>query len=206
MILNGVADSYSRIAQATSELGVSQERVLDVTRKVTLALKAGGATAAETSSVLVQFAQGLGSGALQGDELKSILEASIPITKALAKEFNTTTGGLKKLGAEGKLTADRVVQAIEGIDQASLTFERDIAGGIAVANNAITVYVGKLDQALGATKSINGVLTTFSENVDTIAQSIAFVAGLLIAKYAASLGVVLASQLLLIERTTKSQH
>ena len=202
--LNGVADSYSRIAQATSELGVSQERVLDVTRKVTLALKAGGATAAETSSVLVQFAQGLGSGALQGDELKSILEASIPITKALAKEFNTTTGGLKKLGAEGKLTADRVVQAIEGIDQASLTFERDIAGGIAVANNAITVYVGKLDQALGATKSINGVLTAFSENVEVIAQSIAFVSGLLIAKYAASLGVVLASQLLLIERTTRA--
>lgn len=202
--LNGVADSYSRIAQATSELGVSQDRVLDVTRKVTLALKAGGATAAETSSVLVQFAQGLGSGALQGDELKSILEASIPITKALAKEFNTTTGGLKKLGAEGKLTADRVVQAIEGIDQASLTFERDIAGGIAVANNAITVYVGKLDQALGATKSINGVLTTFSENVEVIAQSIAFVSGLLIAKYAASLGVVLASQLLLIERTTRA--
>ena len=202
--LNGVADSYSRIAQATSELGVSQERVLDVTRKVTLALKAGGATAAETSSVLVQFAQGLGSGALQGDELKSILEASIPITKALAKEFNTTTGGLKKLGAEGKLTADRVVQAIEGIDQASLTFERDIAGGIAIANNAITVYVGKLDEALGVTKSINGVLTVFSENIEVIAQSIAFVSGLLIARYASSLGVVLASKLSLIERTTRA--
>lgn len=202
--LNGVADSYSRIAQATSELGVSQERVLDVTRKVTLALKAGGATAAETSSVLVQFAQGLGSGALQGDELKSILEASIPITKALAKEFNTTTGGLKKLGAEGKLTADRVVQAIEGIDQASLTFERDIAGGIAVANNAITVYVGQLDEALGATTAINGVLVSFADNIDVIADAVSIAASVLIARYASSLAVILASKLLLIERTTRA--
>ena len=48
------------------------------------------------------------------------------------------------------------------------------------------------------------MLNTFSENVEVIAQSIAFVSGLLIAKYAASLGVVLASQLLLIERTTKA--
>jgi tape measure domain-containing protein len=170
--LNGVAEAYSRISQATAEIGVSQERVIDVTEKLTLALKAGGATAAETSSVMIQFAQGLGSGALQGDELRSILEASIPITKALSKEFGVTTGELKKLGSEGKLTADRVVDAIENIDEKSLTFTKDVTSGFVEVNNALTVYVGKIDESLGASENLYGVLRGLSENIDEVVSVI----------------------------------
>lgn len=170
--LNGVAEAYSRISQATAEIGVSQERVIDVTEKLTLALKAGGATAAETSSVMIQFAQGLGSGALQGDELRAILEASIPITKALSKEFGVTTGELKKLGSEGKLTADRVVEAIENIDEKSLTFTKDITSGFVEVNNALTVYIGKIDESLGASENLYGVLRGLSENIDEVVSVI----------------------------------
>jgi tape measure domain-containing protein len=170
--LGGVAEAYSRIAQATAEIGVSQERVIDVTEKLTLALKAGGATATETSSVMVQFAQGLGSGALQGDELRAILEASIPITRALSKEFGVTTGELKKLGSEGKLTADRVVQAIENIDEKSLTFTKDVSSGFTEVNTALTVYVGKLDETLGASENLYGVLRGLSENIDEVVKVI----------------------------------
>ena len=168
--ISAVADAYSRISQATSELGVSQERVTDVVDKLTLALKAGGATGAETSSVMIQFAQGLGSGALQGDELRSILEASIPITKALSKEFGVTTGELKKLGSEGKLTSDRVVKAIENIDEKSLTFTKDIASGFTEVNNALTVYVGRLDESLGASENIAGVLSGLANNIDEVVE------------------------------------
>lgn len=166
--LSGVADAYSRISQATSELGISQERVLDVTEKLTLALKAGGATGSETSSVMIQLAQGLGSGALQGDELRSILEASIPITKALSKEFGVTVGELKKLGSEGKLTADRVVEAIENMDESALTFTKDISSGFTEVNNALTVYVGKMDESLGASEGISGVLSGLAANLDMV--------------------------------------
>jgi tape measure domain-containing protein len=170
--LNSVADAYSRIAQATAELGISQERVLDVTEKVTLALKAGGATTAEAASVMVQFGQALGSGVLQGDELKSILEGSIPITKALAKEFGVTTGELKKLGAEGKITSDRVVAAIESIDKKSLTFTKDVKSGFVEVSNALTVYVGKLDESLGASEEFYGVLRGLSENIDAVVATV----------------------------------
>lgn len=168
--ISSVADAYSRISQATSELGITQERVTDVVNKLTLALKVGGATGAETSSVMIQLAQGLGSGALQGDELRSILEASIPITKALSKEFGVTTGELKKLGSEGKLTSDRVVEAIENIDEKSLTFTKDIASGFTEVNNALTVYVGRLDESLGASENIAGVLSGLANNIDEVVE------------------------------------
>lgn len=170
--LSGVADGYSRIAQNTAELGISQERLLDVTRKVTLAIKAGGATAQEASSVIVQLGQGLGAGALQGDELRSIMEASIPITKALAKEFGVTTGELKKLGSEGKITADRVISAIEGMDESAITFTKDISSGFTEVNNALTVYVGNLDESFAASENIAGVMSGLAANIDKVVEAV----------------------------------
>ena len=170
--IEGVATAYSRLAQATSELDLSQERLLDLTNKLTLALKAGGATADETSSVMIQLAQGLGSGALQGDELRSILEASIPITKALAKEFNVTTGELKTLGSEGKITADRVVNAIESMDESALTFTKTFSDGLTNVSNALTVYVGGVDESLGATKFLGESLQTIAQNVGLITDAV----------------------------------
>lgn len=191
----GVADGYSRIAQNTAELGISQERLLDVTRKVTLAIKAGGATAQEASSVIVQLGQGLGAGALQGDELRSIMEASIPITKALAKEFGVTTGELKKLGSEGKITADRVVSAIENMDEKALTFTKDISSGFTEVNNALTVYVGKIDDSLGVTNTINQSLSGLAENIDTVINGATALAVVIGARYVGALTSAAAAQL-----------
>lgn len=193
--LGSVADAYSRISQSTSELGVSQERVLDVTRKVTLALKAGGATGAETSSTMIQLGQALGSGALQGDELRSILEASIPISKALAKEFDTNVGSLKALGAEGKLTSERVVSAIENMDASALTFTKDISSGFTTVSNALTVYVGKVDESLGVSSALGGALSDLSKNIQLaidIAGALAFIIG---AKYVGAVTAAIASNL-----------
>lgn len=192
--LAGVADGYSRIAQNTSELGLSQARVLDITKKVTLAIKAGGATAQEAASVMVQLGQGLGVGALQGEELKAIMEASIPITKALAKEFGVTTGELKALGANGEITADRVVSAIERMDESSLTFTKDISGGFAEVSNALTVYVGSVDESLGITEKITGALSSTAENLDTVVEGVTTLAVLIGAKYVGSLTSAVVAQ------------
>lgn len=191
--ITGVADSYSRLAQATSELGVSQERVLKVTRNVALALKAGGATAQEVSSIAVQLGQGLGAGALQGDELRSILESSIPIAKALAKEFNVTTGELKKLGAEGKLTSIRVISALENIDEKSLKFTKGISGGFTELSNALTVYVGGVDESLGVTNTLVGSMSALAENIDLVVEGAAALVVLLGARYAGALSLARAA-------------
>jgi tape measure domain-containing protein len=202
--LSGVADGYSRIAQNTAELGISQERLLDVTRKVTLAIKAGGATAQEASSVIVQLGQGLGAGALQGDELRSIMEASIPITKALAKEFGVTTGELKKLGSEGKITADRVISAIEGMDESAITFTKDISSGFTEVNNALTVYVGNLDESLGVTNAVTASLSGVAENIDLVVNGATALVAIIGARYVGALTSAIAAQAMLTASSLKA--
>ena len=84
------------------------------------ALVAGGGTNEENQRAIRQLTQGLASGVLQGDELRSIREQAPYFAQVLAeglskidKQFEGIgIGDLKKLGSEGELTADRVVKAM----------------------------------------------------------------------------------------------
>jgi tape measure domain-containing protein len=111
---SSTAELYNRVAVATRDLGLEQSKILDVTKAVNLSFLISGASSAEAASSALQFAQGLASGALQGDELKSILEGNTRLALILADAFDTNVGGLKKLGEQGKLTAEKIIPAIVG--------------------------------------------------------------------------------------------
>ena len=61
---------------------------------------------------MLQLGQALGSGVLQGQELVAIMEASVPLTKAIANGLGVSVGALKKMGSEGRLTSKEVFEAI----------------------------------------------------------------------------------------------
>lgn len=93
-----------------------------------------GASAAEKSSSMYQLIQGLGSGVLQGDELRSVREGASLAYKAIEEFAQGIYGAdknLKDLAADGLITSDIVVKAIlnngEKMDKAfaktKLTFE-----------------------------------------------------------------------------------
>ena len=86
---------------------------------------ASGASQQEISSATQQLAQALASGTLQGDELRSILEGLPTLAQALARELGVSIGELRKLGSEGKLTADTVFPALLGaVEKLNGEFER----------------------------------------------------------------------------------
>ncbi len=86
----------------------------------TAAARNSGATAQETSNALIQLKQGLASGTLQGEELRSIREQAPLVAQAIAKELGVTIGELKNLAAEGKVTTDVVLRALGGLNETQL--------------------------------------------------------------------------------------
>ena len=85
----------------------------------------GGASAAEQSSSMYQLTQALGSGILQGDELRSVREGAPLAYQAIekfAQGVHNTTDSLKDMASEGMITSEMVVAAVmdmgEGIDTA----------------------------------------------------------------------------------------
>jgi tape measure domain-containing protein len=86
----------------------------------TAAARNSGATAQETSNALIQLKQGLASGVLQGDELRSIREQAPLAAQAIAKELGVSIGELKKLSSEGKVTTDVVLRALGKLSETQL--------------------------------------------------------------------------------------
>ena len=63
-------------------------------------------------AALMQLGQALGSGALRGDELNSIIEQAPRLANAIADSFGVPIGQLKDLGKEGKLTSKELAQGL----------------------------------------------------------------------------------------------
>jgi tape measure domain-containing protein len=174
--LQGVADAYQRISNSVADYGFSAKDSLDVVEGLTKAFKANGASAQEVSSVLVQLGQGLGAGALQGEELKAILEASLPVSRALAKEFGVTVGELKELGAAGKLTTERVFVALQNalpeFESAFDKANKTISEGITVAGNSMTRLIGLTNDATGAGSALANGLIDLSSAIDFLGDAV----------------------------------
>jgi tape measure domain-containing protein len=110
--LDSVTGLFSKISLASKELGASQEDVLEVTRNVAKSLAVASGSAGEASAAITQLGQALGSGRLQGDELRSILENAQPLAQMIAKGLGVSISQMRKLGSEGALTSERVFAAI----------------------------------------------------------------------------------------------
>ena len=72
--LQATASLYQRIALNQKEIGINTTDTLRVVEVTGKALKLSGASAQEATAAMLQFGQAIGSGKLQGDELKSLAE------------------------------------------------------------------------------------------------------------------------------------
>lgn len=108
---SSVADLYGRLRPA----GVSLKEIQTTFNGVNVAAARMNLSAADTEGVMLQLSQALGSGTLQGDEFRSVMERLPAIGQAIAKSLGVTVGELKQLGADGALTTEVVINALQGL-------------------------------------------------------------------------------------------
>lgn len=182
-----VADLYARLTRSTKDFNASQRDVAKVTETVAKALKLSGASSAEAQSTLVQLGQGLGSGKLQGDELRSLLENAPVIARAISKEFGVAVGALKELGAEGALTAERVFKALK---DAAPEIEEQFAKTTATTADALKSLEAAAIKYIGTSGAVNAGTKAIGAGINALAQNFG-----VLANGAAALGTVLAVRL-----------
>ncbi|WP_295966441.1 tape measure protein [uncultured Bartonella sp.] len=180
------ADLYARIMRNSKGVAKSEQEVADATNIVSKAFAVGGAAASEQAAGVLQLGQALGSGVLQGDELRSIRENAPVLAQAIADEFGTTISGLKNLGAQGQLTSDRVLTAILNARQkieaqfskTSLTIEQSLT----LVKNAATEYVGTMDSVTGASRAVSGTIKLVADNFDFLGNTVLAAFGVSLAR------------------------
>lgn len=116
----------------------------------------GGLNTAERGSVTLQFGQALQSGILGGDELRALREAApAELLQAIAKEAGGTVQQLRALGAQGKLTRDVMVRALDDLEQVSKDkfgkFNMTISDGFEILRTGLIAATTEIDKSVGAT-------------------------------------------------------
>ena len=140
-----LANTFARLRP----LGVSLEDITSTFGGFRTAAVLGGATAAEASAAFTQLSQALGSGALRGDEFRSIAEQAPLVLQAISDETGIAAGELKKYAAEGLLTSDIVIKALKRI-------EREGAGRLA---QSLDGPAAKIKEFQNATEDVQVALT-----------------------------------------------
>ena len=169
---DAVAMLYTRLALATEHLGATQRDVADATQTVANTFIIAGSHAQEANNSARQLAQGLASGALRGDELRSVMENNTILTKMLADGLNMTIGELREFGHAGKLTAETVMPILikgtkETNDQISKMPMTLGQAGVAVRNN-FQFMIGDIQKGTEGFSALSAVVGKFAVSIDLV--------------------------------------
>nr|DAN70977.1 MAG TPA: Tail tape measure [Caudoviricetes sp.] len=164
--LSATTELYVKSSRALKDYGYSQEEVLKFTEATNNAMTIGGVAAEQQSAALLQLSQALGSGVLQGDEFKSIAEAAPILLDTIAEYMGKSRTEIKKLGSEGKLTADVIFQAISGSAE---KFAEQAAKMPMTMGNALQIFRNNWQSLVGDMMNGTGIMSR-------VAAVIAFVA------------------------------
>ena len=193
------SELYARLANSSKELGVGQKQLLSFTKTLNQAIVLSGASASEAAGGIRQLAQGMASGTLRGDELNSVMENFPKVADIIAQGLGVTRGELRKLGAEGKITAKDIIEAFQSAEKA---VNDDFGKTVPTVSQSLTVFrnnfmswVGEADQALGITAGLSKMMLTLANNMDVLIPILGGVAVAIAAAFAPGLIAAFAAQL-----------
>lgn len=170
---SATAELYGSLARSSEQLGLSQKDLLGITETINQAIAISGTEAATAANGLRQLGQGLASGTLRGDELNSVLENMPRLASAIATGMGVTVGQLRALGAEGKITAEQITDALKkAAPEVAAEFARvnpTIANSFTVLQNSMMRFIGQLNEASGAGAAVGKVLIFLADHLSGIA-------------------------------------
>lgn len=166
---------YQRFAQNAEALKISQAQVASLTETVSKAVAISGASAESAQAALMQFGQALGSGVFRGDEFNSVMEQTPGLAKAIADGLGVTTGELRNMAKEGKLTTDVLIPALEraksSVDSQFGSRILTISAALENLSTATVKWVGETDNAIGVSRTAAEIINGFSHHL-TVAATV----------------------------------
>ncbi|EEJ5117651.1 tape measure protein [Salmonella enterica] len=189
--LDATATLYGRLEKSTRSYNVSADELAQLTATINKSFVVSGASAEEAARAIRQLAQGMGTGALRGDEFISVMEGSPRLAQALADSLGVDIGQLKAMAGQGKITTKVIVDGLlkQGVVIAQ-EFEKTtqtMGQSFTVATNNVTKFVGESTTVQSTISAIGSAVVTVSENMDVLAVALAGVATIMGGRYISAL-------------------
>ncbi|AKG09051.1 hypothetical protein AAX05_01395 [Moraxella bovoculi] len=178
---------FQKFSENAERLNLDLAKTAKLTDTVSKAVAISGSSAEGAAAALTQFGQGLGSGVLRGDEFNSVNENANGIIKALAYGLGVTSGELRTMANEGKLTGEVLAEALDKakpyIDEMFSKTDFTIGQSMQMLSNSMTQFVGETGKASGAASALSGAIQILANNFNAVADT-TMVAGITYATYA----------------------
>lgn len=180
--LSGMAAVVTRIGNnvgiGEGKIFGSSAEVIAFSELVQKQMTIAGASATEAENAILQLSQGLASGALRGDELRSVAEQAPGIIQNIADYLGVTTGEIREMASEGLITADVVKNAMfDAADNINTKFETMPMTWDQVCqsmtNSAQMLFIKPVSEKIKdiiATDEFQGIVSDIQGNFSTLAN------------------------------------
>lgn len=173
--LGTTTEAVVKISMATKTLGLSQGEVVQFTERLNKTIKLSGASTAGADAAMLQLSQGLSAGALRGEEFNSVLENAPGILQVIAKQLGVTTGQLRLMAFDGKLTSDVIIEAFR---KAGPEIDKSFGNTVPTISDSLVLFKNNATAAFGSLVEHTGVATGFGIAVKTAGDAVGALAGL----------------------------
>lgn len=119
------ADMVAKLGTLAGDAFGSSAEVGAFAEQINKQMVLSGASTMGAQAVMLQLTQAMSSGVLRGEELNSILEQAPTIAQAIADYLGVTTGEMRELASEGRVTAEVVKAAMfSAAEETNAKFEQ----------------------------------------------------------------------------------
>lgn len=164
--LEQTTETFVRVSNATSTMGISQEDTFKFVERLNQAMAVSGASASEMKSGLMQMTQALAKGKLDGDEFKSIAENMPNVLKILQDSLGVTEGQLRKMSKAGTLTRESIVKAFLHANTLGQQFAKTtptMASKFQAFSDTMMVAFGKFAQNVDLVNALEKALNLLAD-------------------------------------------
>lgn len=174
--ISAISTLYARLNTSLKDIGVSQEKVARIAENVGLSLKIAGASAAESSSAMLQLSQAFGSGVLRGEEFNALMESAPNLMRALADSIGVPIGQLRQLASDGQITADVLTKAFS--DEGLLDKLRGQAKEVETISGNLELLKNTVINIAGTFSEKTGLVDLFTTAIRDLNDALRVTAGL----------------------------
>ena len=169
-----VGDLFFQVANNSRDLQLSQRDQVAITESLIKGFQMTGQSMGQVQGSITQLGQAFGQGVLRGDELNSVMEGLPIVAQTLAKNLGVTTGALKAMGEQGRISsrdlADAILESGKALDEAYTNRIPTISGAFAVLSNTLTTVANNVNENTGLNRVFSYALLILAEAVISVAE------------------------------------
>lgn len=166
---------YASLGRSLKGTTKDSQKLLGAAKTIQQAIALSGADAQTARAAIIQLGQGLSAGALRGEELLSVMENAPRLAQAIADNLGVTTGKMRLLAAEGRITTKVVFDALR---KQSGAISKEFSALAPSINTSITklginvkVFVNEFTKGLGVMTDVGGIINKLAERVSELTEN-----------------------------------